>query len=329
MRINMRNMLYYSFVECLILYIEFVLQSKFYLMKIFENIIGVDLGGTNIDAGRVKKNEIVKFTNVKTPSKGTKQEVIDAIISVIDTCIDSETKGIGIGVPAVVDVEKGIVYDVTNIPSWNSVPLKDILENRYHIPVSVNNDANCFTIGEKYYGKGQSYNSIVGMTLGTGLGCGLIFNGQLYEGNNCGAGEFGIIPYLDYNFEHYCSGQFFTKEKGIDAELAYYKAVDGNEIYIEYFKEYGFHLGQAIKSILYAYDPEIIIIGGSLSKSYALFKDEMYTAIQDLEYSNTLRRIVIEISDLENSAIYGAAGLLYNSQNKTKIDVNFPVFNIQ
>ena len=297
-------------------------------MSITENIIGVDLGGTNIRAGRVVENKIVQFAKERTPAKGTKQEVLNSIFSVIDLCINSETKGIGIGVPAVVDVEKGIVYDVTNIPSWNEVPLKEILEKRYNLPVCINNDANCFTIGEKYYGKGKSYNSIVGLTLGTGLGCGLIFNGQLYEGSNCGAGEFGIIPYLDYNFEHYCSGQFFTKEKGVDAEFAYNEAINGNEIYTNHFKEYGFHLGQVIKSMLYAYDPQIIIIGGSLTKAYELYKEAMLTAIQDFEFSNTLKRIEIVISELDNSAIYGAAGLFFNGRAKTNLEINLPVFNI-
>jgi glucokinase len=298
-------------------------------MGISENIIGVDLGGTNIRAGRVVENKIVQFSKERTPSNGTKQEVINSIFSAIDQCINSGTVGIGIGVPAVVDVEKGIVYDVTNIPSWNEVPLKEILQNKYQVPVSVNNDANCFIVGEKFFGKGKLYNSIVGLALGTGLGCGLIFNGQLYEGRNCGAGEFGIIPYLDYNFEYYCSGQFFKKEKGIDAELAYIEAKAGNIIYANYFREFGFHLGQVIKSMLYAYDPEIIIIGGSLTKAYELYKEAMFAAMQDLEFSNTLKRIKIEISELDNSAIFGAAGLFINQSNIINRAETLSVINTQ
>src|SRR5690606_24955530 len=113
-------------------------------------------------------------------------------------------------VPSVVDVDKGIVYDVQNIPSWKEVPLKAIMEERYGVPVQVNNDANCFALGEKYFGQGRDSKAFIGLTLGTGLGAGIILNDKLYAGPNCGAGEFGMVPYLDYHYEYYASGQFFT-----------------------------------------------------------------------------------------------------------------------
>ena len=282
-------------------------------MKNIENIIGVDLGGTNIRAGKVVEEKIIQLTKEPTPATSSQSEVLEKLIAVIDSCFDKNTKSIGIGVPSVVDVEKGIVYDVVNIPSWKIVPLKDILEDRYKVPVYVNNDANCFALGEKYYGKARSFKSIVGLTIGTGMGSGLIFNGKLYEGKNCCAGEFGNIPYLNSNFEHYCSGQFFSEEKSISAVEANNQALLGDQAAIQLFSEFGFHLGQAIKSILYAYDPEIIIIGGSLTKAYDFFKPAMYAAIRNFDYPGVLANLKIEISELEHSAIYGAAALYMNS----------------
>lgn len=283
-------------------------------MTNIENIIGVDLGGTNIRAGKVAEQTIIQTTKTPTPSSGTEQEVLEKLFSVIDGCFDENTKSIGVGVPSVVDVEKGIVYDVINIPSWKVVPLKEILETRYKIPVYINNDANCFALGEKYFGKAKSYRSIVGLTIGTGMGSGLIFNGKLYEGINCGAGEVGNISYLNSNYEHYCSGQFFTEEKSVSAEVAFNLAEKGDKDSLQMFAEYGFHMGQAIKSILYAYDPEIIILGGSLTKSYQYFKSAMFEAIQDFAYRNVLTNLKIEVSELEHSAIYGAAALYLNSK---------------
>ena len=282
-------------------------------MKSIENIIGVDLGGTSIRAGKVANEKIIQLTKEPTPASGTHSEVLDQLYSVIDSCFDDNTKSIGIGVPSVVDVEKGIVYDVVNIPSWKIVPLKDILESRYKVPVYVNNDANCFALGEKYYGKAKDCKSLVGLTIGTGMGSGLIFNGKLYEGKNCCAGEFGNIPYLNSNFERYCSGQFFSEEKSISAIDAFNQAVLGDQAALLLFSEFGFHMGQAIKSILYAYDPEIIILGGSLTKAYDFFKPAMFGAIQNFDYRNVLTNLKIEISELENSAIYGAAALYLNS----------------
>lgn len=277
------------------------------------NIIGVDLGGTNIRAGKVVAQSIVQTAKAPTTSSGTEAEVLETLYSVIDGCFDENTKSIGVGVPSVVDVEKGIVYDVVNIPSWKVVPLKEILENRYEVPVYINNDANCFALGEKYFGKAQSYKSIVGLTIGTGMGSGLIFNGRLFEGANCGAGEVGNIAYLNSNYEHYCSGQFFAEEKAITAVDAFNLAESGDETAKQMFTEYGFHMGQAIKTVLYAYDPEIIILGGSLAKSYEHFKGAMFEAIQDFAYRNVLTNLKIEISELEHSAIYGAAALYLNS----------------
>jgi glucokinase len=278
-------------------------------METIKNMIGVDLGGTNIRAGKIANDKIIRLTKAPTPGKGSVDEVFDKIYSVIDGCFDASTTSIGVGVPSVVDVEKGIVYDVMNIPSWKVVPLKEMLEKRYNVPVYVNNDANCFAVGEKYFGKAKSYKNIVGVTLGTGLGCGLIFNGKLYEGSNCGAGEFGNVPYLQHNVEYYCSGQFFTDEKKVSAIDLFQKAQNGDPNALQLFDEYGFHLGVVLKSILYSYDPEIIILGGSVSQSFEFFKDAMFHAMQDFAFSNVLANIKIDVSDLENAAIYGAAAL--------------------
>jgi len=286
-------------------------------MSEVQNIIGVDMGGTNIRAGKIVDQKIIRTAREATPSAGTQSEVLEKLFLVIDSLLDSNTQSIGIGVPSIVDVEKGIVYDVVNIPSWKIVPLKKILENRYKVPVYVNNDANCFALGEKYFGKAKPYKNIVGLTLGTGMGSGLIFNGKLYEGVNCCAGEFGNIPYLKSNYEYYCSGQFFTDEKGTTAVDAYNQAMLDDPAALQQFSEFGFHLGQAIKSILYAYDPEIIILGGSLTKAYEFFKPDMYNSLLDFAYRNVLTHLKIEISQLENSAIYGAAALYLNSSKNT------------
>lgn len=278
-------------------------------METTTNLIGVDLGGTNIRAGKIVHEKIVHLEKLPTPSKGSVEEVMDQIYAVIDGCFDSGTASIGVGVPSVVDVDKGIVYDVTNILSWKVVPLKDLLEQRYKVPVCVNNDANCFAVGEKYFGKAKESKNIVGVTLGTGLGCGLIFNGKLYEGSNCGAGEFGNVPYLAHNVEYYCSGQFFTDEKKVKAVEIFQLAQKGDSAALQLFAEYGTHLGEAIKSILYAYDPDVVILGGSVSQAYNFFKDSMYQTLQNFAFSNVLAHLRIEVSDLENSAIFGAAAL--------------------
>ena len=191
-------------------------------------VIGVDLGGTNVRAGKVVGQEIVAHRARAITCRGTQESVLQEIRETIAAVFDKKVAGIGIGVPSLVDVDKGIVYTVENIPSWKEVPLKDILEQSFQVPVYVNNDANCFALGELYFGAGRGYRDLVGMVLGTGLGAGIIINGKLYCGRNCGAGEIGTIPYREHTVEYYCSGQFFQHQYGVDGGTLYEQARQGD-----------------------------------------------------------------------------------------------------
>jgi glucokinase len=273
------------------------------------SIIGVDLGGTNVRAGLVESGRLAGVETAAVHGDGPEKAVLEDIFGVIDPLIGAGIEGIGVGVPSVVDLKEGIIYDVQNIPSWKKVPLKALLEERYRLPSYVNNDANCFAAGEKHFGKGKPYDNFVGLILGTGLGAGIIANGRLFSGANCGAGEFGMLPYKDRNFEYYACGQFFTNIHGMSGKALAERARKGDAAALAVFDEFGDHLGQAMKAVLYAADPEVVILGGSVSKSYALFKDAMWKAMQDFAYSITLRKIRIEISETENIAILGAAAL--------------------
>lgn len=279
-----------------------------------DNIIGIDLGGTHARAGIVQGNLITDIVSVRIPSSGTEDEVLEVLFQLIAPLAKKSVKAIGIGVPSVVDIEKGIVYDVQNILSWKEVALKSLMETRYHLPVLINNDANCFALGEKYFGKGQQVHSMIGLSIGTGLGAGIIIHDKLYAGINCGAGEFGEVAYLDYKYEYYASGQFFQNFYGDTGETFFQKAKEGDKQAITIFGEFGKHLGNAIKMILYTYCPELIILGGSIRQAYSYFQKTMWERINTYVYSNTLEQFHIEISGLENGGILGAAALYYDDQ---------------
>src|ERR1035437_8960796 len=155
--------------------------------------IGIDLGGTNIRGGLVNENTLQGILSRRINSQESVEEVLEELFSLTDQLINDSVTSIGIGVPGLVDGEQEIVFDVINIPSWKEVPLQKRMEERYQVPVYINNDANCFALGEYYFGKGKGHHSMIGLTLGTGLGAGLIINKKLYEGKNGGAGEFGMI----------------------------------------------------------------------------------------------------------------------------------------
>ncbi len=210
------------------------------------------------------------------------------------------------------DVDRGIVYNVQNIPSWQEVYLKSTLENHFQTPVYVNNDANCFTVGIKYFGEAKEYKNIVGLTLGTGMGAGIIANDLLYSGSNCGAGEFGMLSYLDHNYEYYCSGQFFIREYGISADVLFKQATQGDKNALDIFNIFGKHLGNAINAILFSVDPDIIILGGSISKAWPFFENSMQAEVEKFEYSHVISKIKIKVNQIPNIALLGAAALYLN-----------------
>jgi glucokinase len=276
-------------------------------------VIGVDLGGTNVRAGLVVDGRLADVRSVAVRSRGTERDVLEDMFSAIDPILRSDVAGIGAGVPSVIDLKAGVVYDVQNIRSWKKVPLKAHLEERYRLPAYVNNDANCFAAGEKYFGKAKPYDSAVGLIVGTGLGAGIIANGRLYSGINCGAGEFGMLPYRDANFEAYASGQFFERVHGTSGRELAALAERGDARALEIFAEFGVHVGEAVKAICYAVDPEAIILGGSVSKSLRFFRESLGRTFQSFAYSITKERLRIEVSETENIAILGAAALYYDA----------------
>lgn len=274
-------------------------------------LIGVDLGGTNIRAGLIEDGTIAVVKQVLLTDKESLQKTISQLISIIAPLLRPEVKGIGIGVPSVVDIENGIVFDVVNIPSWQRVELKKILETEFNIPVSINNDVNCFALGEHLYGQAKSFSSFVAIALGTGLGAGIIINNTLYSGYNCGAGEIGSLPYLDKNFEFYTSSTFFESLNSTTALDAHNAALQGSEVALHLWKEYGIHLGNVLKAVAYTYDPEAIILGGSISKAYAFFEMSMKESMNDFQFPETFKRLKILRSQVDNITLLGAAALLY------------------
>ncbi len=279
-------------------------------------IIGVDLGGSNVRAGLVEDDRLVRIAVREIRSQGRAEEVLADLRAVLESVLSPGVEGIGIGVPSVVDLETGTIYDVQNIPAWKEVPLKTVLEAEYKIPVYVNNDANCFAAGEKYFGQGRPYLNLVGLIIGTGLGAGLIANGHLYSGTSCGAGEFGMLPYLDANFERYASGQFFLKSYGQSGKELFQKALAGDQQARLIFAEFGRHLGEAVKAIMYAVDPKAIILGGSVSRAYEFFKESMLETLSTFAYSIALKRIRVIPSSTENIAILGAAALYLDNRSR-------------
>ncbi len=275
--------------------------------------VGVFLGGKTLLAGRVRNNTVEASLALEIDNYNSEEVILKEIMDAIDQVFTDDVGGIGIGVPSLVDVAKGIVYNVEHVPSWREVHLGDLLQQRYKVGVYVNNDANCFAMGEKYFGKAKKYANVVGVVVGVGLGCGVITDNHLYSGTNCGAGEFGCIPYRDHNYEYYCTTQYFETKYGLKPDVLYRRARKQDKIALAILEQFGFDFGNAIKTILYAYDPECIVIGGSVSRFFPYFEASMWKVVRKFQYEKTVERLKIEVSEQPDIAVLGAAALYYDA----------------
>jgi glucokinase len=279
-----------------------------------DKIIGIDLGGTKVHVGLVQNNEVISSKIEKLPKNCNDEwDVIHLIIKLTKEVIHNhEIVGIGVGAPSILDRKNGIIHEVQKIPSWKEVHLGAILEKEFKVPVSIDNDANCFALGEYQFGAAKGFSNIVGLTLGTGMGSGIMTNGKLMGDANGGSGEFGMIPYLDGVLEDYCSGNFFNSILKVDGETMSELASKGNTEAIHAYEQFGEHLGNAIKIILFAVDPEIIVIGGSIARSSHYFDSGLKKSLSTFAYKKILENIEVSYSNIPNIAVLGSAALIYN-----------------
>jgi glucokinase len=274
------------------------------------SFIGIDLGGTKVAAGIVSHG--ILQSKLETKIKALSEDYMDTVLLIaglIESLKEESTRGIGIGVPGLVDQERGVVFDVLNIPSWKEVPLKEILEKMFQIPVFINNDSNCFALGEYRYGAHAGSSDFVGITLGTGMGSGIIKNGALLPDAHGCSGEFGTMPYLDGIYENYSSGMFFLREFNRNGEEVARAADKGETWAIEAYLQFGKHLGNAIKTIKMAVDPALIIIGGSVARASHLFDASMWKSVTDFAFPSALEGFQVKFTQTPNIAILGAAAL--------------------
>lgn len=276
--------------------------------------VGVDIGGTKTVFGLLKNNKILKKIKIKT--KKNKKEIINDLkrnIELILTGVNkSKVKGIGIGVPGIIDRDKGRVLYTPNT-ALSNVNLKEVIERRFNLEVKIENDTKCFTIAEKRYGIGSKFRNFIVLTLGTGIGGGIVINNKLYLGRG-NAGEFGLIKIVINdgikNLEELASGMSIIKRskkvfgKDLLADNLEIKARKGDRRARKILEETGCYLGLGLSFIVNVFDPEIIIIAGGVRSNVMLRKAKY---VLEKEVHNK-RRVVF--SELEDRGVLGAAFLV-------------------
>jgi glucokinase len=271
--------------------------------------IGVDIGGTSIVAARFSESELLERREVPTGASRPAEEIMESLYEAIEKVITDEVIGIGIGMPGFMNVETGEILQINNIPSFNGFAIKPKVEKRFNLPAFQNNDANCFALGEAYYGAGKKYTNMVGVTLGTGLGGGIILNRKIHTGLMGGAGELGCVPFHGGISEDICSAALFkNKYKSTGVEL-YKKAKAGDQESQAVFDELASNIGELLRIVMYVLSPEAFVIGGSVANSWDLLEKPLRKEVDKFLVPMISSKVELVPAQLDNAGLYGAAAL--------------------
>ena len=272
--------------------------------------IGVDIGGTSIVAARFSESELLERTEVPTGADRPAMEIMESLFEAIEQVLTDEVVGIGIGMPGFMNVETGEILQINNIPSFRGFAIKPRVEKRFNLPTFQNNDANCFALGETYYGAGMKYTNLVGVTLGTGLGGGIILNRKIHTGLMGGAGELGCVPFHGGISEDICSAALFKNKYNTTGIELYNKAKAGDQESLAVFDELAHNIGELLRMVIYVLAPEAFVIGGSVANSWDLLEK---TVREDLDSKFLApmisRKVDLVPAQLDNAGLYGAAAL--------------------
>ena len=308
--------------------------------------IGVDLGGTNLRASAVTpEGEVLEDFAIPTEASDGPDRVVERMVHGIREVREghsgSELIGIGVGVPGLVRLDSGVIAQAPNLPGWQDFPLKQRLEDWLDLPVLVENDANAAALGEVWLGAGVDVDSLILLTLGTGIGGGIISRGRIVHGADGMAGEIGHMT-VDPNSPHLCgcgnvgcleaeaSGTAIRKmgteaaksgrsprllalleEEGWLTPLLVAQAADeGDEAAKEIFVHMGSALGVNLAGIINAFNFPLYLLGGGVLASWDLFAPTMMAEVRKRSITYRATHTRIEKARLGSKAgIFGAAYL--------------------
>ncbi|MFI3241969.1 MAG: ROK family protein [Alphaproteobacteria bacterium] len=300
-----------------------------------ENFIGIDVGGTNIKIALVNDEGIILYQD-KYPTEASKgyetsclniKNAIKKLLKETQQTTDS-IKGIGIGFPGVVDNKNGTVKYLANMPGWEDINIASQIKNEFGLDVKLENDANCAAIAEWKLGAGENCKDLVCITIGTGIGGGIVVNNKIVRGFSGTAGELGHIKVKmgqdvkcgcgDYNcLEAFASGPAIIKmaqEKKLEAKNPYevFKlAKNGNKEALQIFETVGEYIGFGLCSVINLLNPQKIIIGGGVAEAGDLLFEPIKKIIKQKTFpgANTLLEVIP--AQLGNDAGVLGASLLF------------------
>lgn len=316
--------------------------------------IGVDIGGGSIKLGLVNRNgRAIQRHIFATTSAGGRRKLFGLLSAHIDELLKAARKknlkvvGIGVGAPGPIDVERGFVYFFPNIPGWKNTPLKQWLERRFKMPVHVDNDANAMALAEFLFGAGRGAKNLIALTLGTGVGGGLVINGKLFHGPRYSAAEIGHFVINEDGplcacgnrgcIETYVGSGHFVREikrrlksgqksllkkwiakghKELTPLLVAQAARQGDRFSKDMWNETGTHLGTALTGLVNILNPEKIILGGGIAQNGSLLFKPFIATLKKKAFPIAARSVKVVPAELGvDAGLIGAAALAFSEGN--------------
>lgn len=309
-----------------------------------ELVCAVDLGGTHLRAATVDPTGgIHSRVRQQTPAADSPEEILDAVLTAVHEC-EREAKSngesieaISIVIPGTVDAGTGVAIKVPNVPCLDGFHLTEALTRTLHLPVILENDSNVAALGESWCGAARGHRSIVCLTLGTGVGGGIILDGKLWRGANHSAGEIGHTCVEPDGVECSCGGRgclevyasataivrmagdvksnypgsVLGNDRDLTSEAIYRAAREGDELAVEVFRQMGSYLGVAVANLINILDPEMIVIGGGVANAWDIFEPHMMREATNRTFSSVKVRIV-RAERVDDAGLLGAACLWFS-----------------
>lgn len=302
-----------------------------------EYSIGVDLGGTNLRAAAVNvEGEIIEKISGTTNLGEGRDAVLDDIsdsVSQLDGRVDGHLVGVGIGVPGFIDMKRGIIVGSNNLPELEGVPVRDEIEQRLGTRVMLENDANAAALGEKWIGAGRDVDSLVLLTLGTGIGGGIVYQGKIMHGfvgmageighmmvvpngNPCGCGNHGCLE--KHASATAVEGMAYMMGLGEDltSRDVFDLAEQGNVHARRVFRRMGVALGIALASLVNVFNFPLYLLSGGMLPAWKHFAPAMTEETERRSFTFRNTNTAIKRAVLGNEAgLYGAANLPIQARN--------------
>jgi glucokinase len=304
-------------------------------------VFAVDLGGTHLRVALVDDTgRILTQTKQETPQGDSAECVVAALVDAARNW-ESHKQAIAaasIMVPGAVDSDNAVVLQSPNLPSLVNYALKAELEKRLGWPVFLENDANAAAVGEMWVGAARGCRDVVSVTLGTGVGGGMILDGKLWRGSHGSGGEIGhtaVDPFSGLKckcgntgcLELFASATAIVrmtreglssvpgsrlKIEGLTAEKVFEAGRAGDELALAVFKRFGMYLGIGLANLINLIDPQVILIAGGVVNGWELFADEMYRQVEERAFRTIAQRVKIARAECgDNAGLLGAARLAF------------------